>query len=173
MRAIAVIAVMFGALLGVVGLSGDASAHRDGCHGAHSCPSDANPPSYRCGDEGNECRFANDPSDPGTPQLGPPNEEDCTDHPEYYTEAACAEFITADEEPEPEPAPVDEGKTPSEDTPAATTQRNDLPTTGLPVWLYGLIGLNVLQVGWGLLLVEDRFRRGPRPRDAHWEPHAD
>lgn len=153
-RVVLVIVVL--ALVGGVGMD-SASAHRDGCHTAHSCPSDANPPTYRCGDDGNECAFPNDPSDPGTPQLGPPNTEDCTDHPEYYTEAACAEFITADEEPEP--APVEEGKTPSDDTPAATSQRDDLPTTGLPVWLYGMIGLNVLQVGWGLLLIEDRLRR--------------
>ena len=28
-------------------------AHQDGCHAAHSCPSDANPPTYMCGDTGN------------------------------------------------------------------------------------------------------------------------
>lgn len=80
---------------------------------------------------------------------------------------ACEDFPGAPEtlaEAEPEAAPVEEGKTPSDDTPAATTQRDDLPTTGLPVWLYGMIGLNVLQVGWGLLLIEDRARRGPRAK---------
>lgn len=30
-----------------------AMAHQDGCHSAHSCPSDASPPSYTCGDTGN------------------------------------------------------------------------------------------------------------------------
>lgn len=82
---------------------------------------------------------------------------------------ACESFPGAPETlAEEEAAPVDEGKTPSDDTPAATTQRDDLPTTGLPVWLYGLIGLNVLQVGWGLLLVEDRLRRGkPSPWQGH------
>lgn len=45
-------------LLIVVGLfaaspTAPAFAHRDGCHAAHSCPSDASPPSYTCGDTGN------------------------------------------------------------------------------------------------------------------------
>jgi hypothetical protein len=30
-----------------------ALAHQNGCHAAHSCPSDANPPTYMCGDTGN------------------------------------------------------------------------------------------------------------------------
>ena len=38
--------------VGVVGASPDASAHRDGCHAAHSCPFDTG--SYVCGDTGND-----------------------------------------------------------------------------------------------------------------------
>lgn len=79
---------------------------------------------------------------------------------------ACESFPGAPETLAEEEAVPVEGKTPSEDT--ATTQRDDLPTTGLPVWLYGMIGLNVLQVGWGLLLVEHRLRRGkPSPWQGH------
>ena len=42
----------------LLALSGaSAAAHQDGCHAHHSCPSDADPPTYMCGDTGHcsEC----------------------------------------------------------------------------------------------------------------------
>jgi hypothetical protein len=41
----------------VVLASTSARGHQDGCHAQHSCPSDANPPTYICGDTGHcsEC----------------------------------------------------------------------------------------------------------------------
>jgi hypothetical protein len=42
-----------------------ASAHQDGCHRWHSCPSDTG--TYNCGDLGYSCRYDNNPG----PQSGP------------------------------------------------------------------------------------------------------
>lgn len=70
---------------------------------------------------------------------------------------------------EAEALAAEEGKTPSTDTQIVDPGQESLPTTGLPVWFYALVGANVLQVGWGLLLVEDRVRRGPRATSAYWE----
>ena len=68
-----------------------ADAHRNGCHAAHSCPSDANPPTYRCGDTGHGCTSPNDPSNPNTPHLsGPPTASDCQNYPQYYDPSVCA-----------------------------------------------------------------------------------
>lgn len=65
--------------------------------------------------------------------------------------------------PTPEPAEDADADTDADDD-AAAEDDDDLPTTGAPIWLYGMIGVNVLQLGWGLLLVEDRLRRGPQGR---------
>ncbi|WP_378528538.1 Ig-like domain repeat protein [Nocardioides yefusunii] len=61
-----------------------ASAHRDGCHAAHSCPSDTG--SYICGDTGNfsECGYTSLPS-VGTPRTfasaAPPPDHEAPDRP--------------------------------------------------------------------------------------------
>lgn len=52
MRRLAALVMILG-VLSIAGPTAPAVAHRDGCHAAHSCPSDANPPTYTCGDTGN------------------------------------------------------------------------------------------------------------------------
>lgn len=69
---------------------------------------------------------------------------------------------TPDATPTPTPESAEEEDA---DDDAAVQEDEDLPTTGAPIWVYGAIGVNVLQLGWGLLLVEDRLRRrGPQGR---------
>src|SRR5215216_2206150 len=46
--------------------SADAYAHRDGCHARHSCPSNANPPTYVCGDLGYPCEVQANTVPPGS-----------------------------------------------------------------------------------------------------------
>jgi hypothetical protein len=47
-----VLALAFTVLLALVLLTVPGAAQQSGCHAAHSCPSDADPPSYICGDTG-------------------------------------------------------------------------------------------------------------------------
>lgn len=46
------LALAFTVLLALVLLTVPGAAQQSGCHAAHSCPSDADPPSYICGDTG-------------------------------------------------------------------------------------------------------------------------
>lgn len=91
-RASTLFVVAIGLAALVVGVP-TASAHRSGCHGKHTCPSDASPPTYRCGDNASgTCNEPNDPSaSSNAPKLsGPPTASDCRAHPEYYTPKVCA-----------------------------------------------------------------------------------
>ena len=148
-----------------------AFGHQSGCHGAHTCPSDKNPPTYLCGDNATgTCIQPNDPSpteDPTTPQLnGPPTAGDCQQHPEYYTTAVCAfaatsptpsasRTATASATPVPTPTATPVSTPPPTAAPLATARA--LPNNGAESKLMALAGLTLIEVGIALILVAAWF----------------
>lgn len=135
-----------------------AGAHQSGCHGAHSCPSDKRPPSYRCGDSGNPCRFSNDPAggSDAAPQLsGPPSEANCRDNAAFYATNLCTAAAAATPQPAAAATP----------RPAAQANTNDnLPKSGVNTLLLGMSGIATLEAGWALLLLSGSMKRRARPK---------
>lgn len=110
------------------------------------------------------------------------DDRNCSD---FETQEEAQAFFEDEGGPEQDPHGLDQdgdgvaceslpsAKDPDDTQAAPTTEtEDDLPTTGLPIVGYGLLGLSVLEVGWGVLLVEDRLRRGPRPKDSCWEDRS-
>lgn len=138
--------VLVGLLLAVGGV---ASAHRNGCHAAHSCPSDTG--SYTCGDTGNYTYCGGSTTTPA---------------PTARTSSGTASTRTSSSGTRPVYGLVDDGnggqalrEIGTEPAPARSTTARQLPATGWHPDL-ALAGLTLLEMGAGLSAWSRRRRDG-------------
>jgi hypothetical protein len=68
-----------------------ALAHRSGCHGAHSCPSDTG--SYVCGDKGNSSQCGNSVAPSATPKKSKDESRTKSKRPQRPTTTADNPFL--------------------------------------------------------------------------------